>query len=197
MKIVIISGTPGTGKTAVSKELSRKIKAKVISLNDLVIQKDLFVKFDSNRETFVINEDNLIAYVLKLIESYASEKIDFVLIEGHFSDIIPSDFIDYAIVLRCHPDVLLRRLKKKGYNERKIIENIQSEILGNCVNYFLNKNIEIPLLEIDTTNITTKSLARIMIEIITEEKNIDQYQIGRIDWLENLFQQNRLNEFFD
>ena len=197
MKIIIISGTPGTGKTTVSKEISRKIKAKVISLNDLVIQKDLFVKFNSNRETFVINEDRVIAYVLKLIENYVSKKIDFVIIEGHFSDIIPSNFIDSVIVLRCHPDELLRRLKKKGYNERKIIENIQSEILGNCVNYFINKNINIPLLEIDTTNITTKSLVRIMIEIITEGKNIDQYCIGRIDWLENLFQQNRLNEFFD
>jgi adenylate kinase len=197
MKIVIISGTPGTGKTTLSKEISRKIKAKLISLNDLVIQKDLFVKFDSNRETFVINEDKLIDNVLKLIESYASEKNDFVLIESHFSDIIPSNLIDCVIVLRCHPDELLRRLKKKGYNERKIIENIQSEILGNCVNYFINKNLKIPILEIDTTNITTKSLVRIMIGIIAEEKNIDQYYIGRIDWLEKLFQQNRLNEFFD
>ncbi|MFX1260395.1 MAG: adenylate kinase family protein [Promethearchaeota archaeon] len=197
MKIVIISGTPGTGKTTVSKEISRKIKAKIISLNEIVIQKDLYVKFDSNRETFVINEDRLIAYVLKLIKNYASEKIDFVLIEGHFSDIIPNDFINNVIVLRCHPDELLRRLKIKGYNERKIIENVQSEILGNCVNYFINKNINIPLLEIDTTSITIKSLVRIMIELITEEKNIDQYYIGRIDWLEDLFQQNRLNEFFN
>lgn len=197
MKVVIISGTPGTGKTTVSKEMTKVINAQVISLNDISIKKKFYTKYNSKRDTYVIDEENLIRYVLKIIKDYDPEKTDFLLIESHFSDIIPNNIIDYVIILRCNPDELLKRLKKKSYNEEKIAENVQSEILGNSVNYFINKNIKKPLLEIDTTNLNIENIVNIIKGIITEKIDFKKYYIGKIDWLEDLFQQNRLKEFFD
>ncbi|MHA1456395.1 MAG: AAA family ATPase [Promethearchaeota archaeon] len=54
MKVIVISGTPGTGKTFIAKKLSEKITAKVISLSEFAVKKDLILSFDSKRDTYVI-----------------------------------------------------------------------------------------------------------------------------------------------
>jgi broad-specificity NMP kinase len=54
-----------------------------------------------------------------------------------------------------------------------------------------------PLYEIDTSNISIKSVAKIIIEIVIGNNNGVKYLIGKIDWLEKLFQEDRLAEFFD
>jgi len=197
MKVVIISGTPGTGKTSVSKNLLKYLKTKVITLNELVISENLIIDYDNNRETSIIDDEKLVPFVRDLIEKIKRENFDFLIIEGHFSDMVPDKFIDYAIILRCDPDELYNRLKNRGYKDKKIIENIQSEILGNCVSYFENKDIKSTLLEIDTTNLDIETVTKIIVGIIVEEKNINNYHVGKVDWLEKLFQQNRINDFFE
>ena len=109
---------------------------------------------------------------------------------------ISEKIIDFAFILRCDPDELFKRLEKKDYNSKKIIENIQAEILGNCVSHFVQKQLKLPLFEIDTTNLNIESVAKIIVDIIHGNKNGKNYYIGRIDWLEKLFQENRLEEFF-
>ena len=197
MKIVILSGTPGTGKTSVSKNISKHLNVKVITLNELVINENLIIDYDNDRETSVVDDENLTLFVIDLIEKIRKENFDFLIIEGHFSDMVPDKFIDYAIILRCDPDILYTRLKNRGYKKEKIIENLQSEILGNCVNFFKNKKIKSPLLEIDSTNLDIEVVTKIIIDIIVEEKNIENYVIGKVDWLEKLFQQNRIDQYFE
>jgi adenylate kinase len=104
--------------------------------------------------------------------------------------------MDFIIILRCHPDELFIRLKKRDYKKKKIIENIQSEILGSCVNYFIEKNVNLPLYEIDTTNSDLGNIRMKILDIINKNENISNYYIGKIDWLESLSNQNRLDEFF-
>ncbi|MFX0030309.1 MAG: adenine methyltransferase, partial [Candidatus Hermodarchaeota archaeon] len=89
------------------------------------------------------------------------------------------------------------RLKNKNYNQKKIRENIQAEILGNCTYYFVNKKTKKPLFEIDTSNLSIESVAKLIIDIITGKKEGKNYTIGKIDWLEVLDQEDRLKEFFD
>ncbi len=34
-------------------------------------------------------------------------------------------------------------------------------------------------------------------DVILKEKDLEKYYAGKVDWLEKLFQENRLQEFFD
>jgi adenylate kinase len=197
MKILVISGTPGTGKTTISYNISNYIEAKVISLNELAISENLIEKYDTKRETSVINNKKLISFIIKLIENYRKDALEFLIIESHFSDIVPEKYINYAIILRCDPDELYNRLKERGYGTDKIRENVQSEILGNCVNYFMNKPLSIPILEIDTTKLGIESITKIIIDILTKKRDTKNFYVGKVDWLEKLFQEDRLQMFFD
>ncbi|MHA1486411.1 MAG: AAA family ATPase, partial [Promethearchaeota archaeon] len=123
--------------------------------------------------------------------------LEYLIIESHFSDIVPGQYIDYVIILRCDPDELCIRLKERGYKKEKIRENIQSEILGNSANYFLNKQLNIPILEIDTTNNSIDVITKTITEILTGKVDVNKYIVGKIDWLEKLSQEDRLEQFFD
>ena len=197
MKFLIVSGTPGTGKTTVSQNLLNNFKSKVISLNELAISEKLIIKYDIDRETSVINEKKLVRYVIKLIERYNKLDLEYLIIESHFSDIVPSQYINYVIILRCDPDELCVRLKERGYKKEKIRENVQSEILGNSANYFLNKQLNKPILEIDTTNNSIDVITKTITKILTGMVDVNEYIIGKIDWLEKLSQEDRLEQFFD
>jgi len=197
MKILIVSGTPGTGKTTVSKNLLNYLKAKIISLNELAISEKLIINYDTERETSVINEKKLVSYVIKLIKYYNKLDLELLIIESHFSDIVPVQYIDFVIILRCDPDELCVRLKKRGYGKEKVRENVQSEILGNSANYFLNKQLNKPIMEIDTTNKNIDLITKIIIGILTGKVDVNEYIIGKIDWLEKISQEDRLLLFFD
>ncbi|MFX0077001.1 MAG: hypothetical protein ACFE96_16260, partial [Candidatus Hermodarchaeota archaeon] len=76
-------------------------------------------------------------------------------------------------------------------------ENVQSEILGNSVNYFINKPLKIPILEIDTTHRSIESISETIVDIITNKIDLNEFVVGKVDWLEKLFQEDRLQKFFD
>ncbi len=197
MKNIIISGTPGCGKTSVAREISNLIKAKLISLNELAISDEFSFEYDKERKTYIVDFEIFLPYIIDKIEDIKQENLPYLIIESHFSDIIPEKFIDYVFILRCDPDELFKRLEIKNFDRKKITENIQAEILGNCANYFIQKQIEAPIFEIDTTNTNIETIARIIVEIVVENNNGENYKIGKVDWLEKLFEEDRLKEFFD
>lgn len=197
MKILLISGTPGTGKTTVAKKINELIEAKIVSLNELAISEKLTLKYDKERETHVVDFDKLIPYIKDLIEQYKKENSEILIIESHFSDIVPDNYIDYAFVLRCSPDKLYNRLEKRGYNKEKIKENVQTEILGNCANFLIQKQLKVPIYEIDTSILTIESIAKIILDLIANNIKEENYIIGKIDWLEILAKDDRINQFFD
>jgi len=197
MKTIIISGTPGCGKTSVANELSELINAKIISLNELAISSDFSFEYDNERKTYIVDFKIFLPYIIKKIKNIKKENPQFLLIESHFSDIIPNKHIDYVFILRCDPDELVNRLKGKNYNLKKITENVQAEILGNCVNFFIQKKIKKPLFEIDTTNLSIESVAKTIEDILDGKNDVEKYYVGKIDWLEKLYQEDRLKEFFD
>ena len=197
MIIILISGTPGTGKTSASKEIAKKINAKVINLNLLAQSEDLVSKYDEGRETWVIDEEKLRKKTLDLIKNAKNENVEVLIIESHFADIIPEQYVDLIIILRCEPSILSLRLKERGYKEQKVKENIQSEILGNCVNFFIESKVHKPIYEIDTSKFSINQLRDEIIRIIYDKEYSKIYKLGQIDWLEKLFNLNQLMKYFD
>ncbi|KKM78294.1 hypothetical protein LCGC14_1361400 [marine sediment metagenome] len=197
MKNIIISGTPGCGKTSVARKISSLIDAEIISLNELAISDKFSFEFDKERDTYIVDFEIFLPFILDKIKEIKNQNYKYLIIESHFSDIIPNDYIDFVFILRCDPDELIKRLKEKNYNIKKIMENVQAEILGNSVNYFLQKKLTSTLFEIDTTKLSIESVAKIIINIIIDKKDVDNYYVGKINWLEKLFQEDRLQEFFD
>ncbi|MDX1799215.1 MAG: AAA family ATPase, partial [Candidatus Lokiarchaeia archaeon] len=108
MKNIIISGSPGCGKTSVAKEITNLLSAKIISLNELAISDNFSFEYDEERKTSIVDFEIFLPYVLKKIDEIKNTKLQYLIIEGHFSDIIPENYVDYAFILRCDPDVLYK-----------------------------------------------------------------------------------------
>ena len=197
MKIIIIAGTPGTGKTTVAKSLSTIIEAKILSLNEIAISEEFSFDYDDQREAIIVDFKKFLPFVIKKIRKIEYENPKYLIIESHFSDIIPDKYIDFIFILRCDPDELVKRLKRRNYNKKKITENAQAEILGSSVNYFIQKKIKKLIFEIDTSKLGIQDVAKTILGIINNKINKENYLVGKINWLEKLYQEDRLKEFFE
>jgi len=190
-KVIVISGTPGTGKTTVASILVKKIKGIHIDLSDLVLKEKLYKEVDEKRETVIADLDRLLPKLREIIRSANSP----IIVEGHYAEIVPSKFVNVAIILRTHPKELEKRLEKKNFKESKIRENIQAEILGVCSYNALNAYEKEKIYEIDTTSKTPNETVNIILEIL--EGKGENYKIGKIDWLAVLEKEGTLSYFFE
>jgi len=177
--LIALTGTPGTGKTAVTNIL-RENGFEIVDMNKVATDEDFLIGNDEKRNSKIVDIDRLNEYIN---ENY--RKKDIVFIEGHLSHLLKS--VDKVIVLRCHPDELRKRLSQKGWKEKKIKENIEAEILDIILCETVDNHPKKSLIEIDTTNINISNLAALIIEIIKNKfEHMKKYNIGNIDWSEEI-----------
>ncbi len=113
-----ITGSPGTGKRTIGKELGRLTGQKVISINTIAINTKSGKKI---RGEFVVDIRKLRD---KKIETRGS------IVVGHLLSLaVPSSKLDFVAILRCSPEVLRIRYLARRYSRRKIRENIEAELL--------------------------------------------------------------------
>ena len=168
---VAITGTPGVGKTSVAEKLKEK-GYNVLKLDD--IHEKFVIGYDEERESKIVDEEAMDEYIKKLKED------GILFIEGHLSHLLS---VDAVVVLRCHPEELKKRLKKKGWKEKKIKENVEAEALDIILDRALQKHSLI--WEIDTTN---KRIDDVVEEIEKFVKNKMPASYGKIDWSEWLME---------
>ena len=176
--LIAITGTPGTGKTSVSKILEKK-GYKVLDLNKLALEKEFITGKDEKRDSNIVDLDRLEKY----FNDIKTERLVFI--DSHLSHLISN--VDKVIILRCNPRKLKTNLDKKNWKEDKIKENIEAEILDVILSEAVTfHNIE-DICEIDTSDLDIEDVAEIII-IFTKNnfKNIKNYKIGNIDWSEEI-----------
>jgi adenylate kinase len=146
---IIISGTPGTGKSSIGKILSDEINCKYIEVSEFAIRKGLVLPDETGRNTYVIKEDELKEEILK-------ESNGLTILVTHYPDIFLDDDRFYlntafVILLRTNPLILMKRLENKGWDNKKIYENVLAEAFNTIAEDIYDYNDMI--IEIDTTNV--------------------------------------------
>jgi len=140
MKVIIVSGTPGTGKTTLSKKLSIKLNLHYLDVNKIIRKYNIFEGYDKKRKTKIIDVKKLNKVLINEIKNYniriKSIKIpkNGIIIDSHMSHNLPSKYVDLCVVTKCNLKVLEKRLKKKKYSKEKIRENLDAEIFDICLN---------------------------------------------------------------
>jgi adenylate kinase len=136
---IVLTGSPGTGKTSIAKALARKLKLRVLNEKELALKEGIG-HFEGN--DFVIPLKGLKMAVKRLFEREKN-----VLIEGHLLCEIKCN-ADIVFVLRTHPEILEARLEARKYPEVKIQDNVMCEGIDYCLkhakrNYPAKKIVEV------------------------------------------------------
>ena len=177
--IILITGTPGVGKTTVSSILVEKTGAYLVDINKLVDEKHLYTGIDEERGYKIVDMDSLFDEMKKIIENI-DDPDKHIIVEGHLSHLFENS--DIVIVLRANPDILKDRMKTKGWKAAKIRENIEAEAIDVC-SYEAFEIHGDKVNEIDTSDIQPEHVADLIIDVISGSK---KFPVGNVDFLEYL-----------
>ncbi|MGB4362751.1 MAG: adenylate kinase family protein [Methanothermobacter tenebrarum] len=171
--IICITGTPGVGKTSISHRLAEELNGNLVEVNQLAEEKDLFIGEDPVRGYKIVDIPSLCREIMKVMEEDS-----FNIVEGHLSHYCK--ICDLVIVLRLHPNLLLRRLEKRGYDHRKVKENVEAEALGVCA-YEAYQVHDDRVHEIDSTDLSPDEVLDEIIRVLDGEKPCT---FGSVDFME-------------
>ncbi len=172
--ILLLTGTPGTGKSTVAKKLAAELGYELISINKWLSEqgKEAVIDYDSINETKIVD--------LEIIEDKFKDLEGNVIIEGHLSHFL--DAGDIVIVLRAHPNALRERLA--SFPEAKMEENLEAEALDVCLIESLERYEENRVFEVDTTDKHPEAVSNEILRIIQGKGG--ENKPGKIDWSEEL-----------
>lgn len=120
---ILITGTPGTGKTSTAQLAADKSGFKCINVSDLVKEHECHEGKDLEFDSYILDEDKL-CDVMEPIMAEGGCIVDF-----HSPEFFPERWFELVLVLRTKTEVLFDRLEARGYNERKRSENMDCEIM--------------------------------------------------------------------
>lgn len=173
--VVLISGTPGVGKSSLSAALSAVFGCKVVEPSTIAVELNLGVPDPDRPGTLIIDEEALVNEVKRLLANSCG------IIATHY----PSVFLDddellrrvpFVVLLRTNPLELEKRLASKGWDRRKVLENVMAEALSAVAQEL--QDYSDMVLEVDTTGRDVEETVEIVLE------KLIAWDVGiNIDWL--------------
>ncbi|KNH04006.1 hypothetical protein XU18_4676 [Perkinsela sp. CCAP 1560/4] len=130
---ILITGTPGTGKTTIGREVANLLAYTYLNVGEIIQSEGFADSYDSEFDAVVPDEDRLLDFLEETLRGGSGFVLDF-----HSSELFPERWIAQhplgtVIVLRCDTSTLHDRLAERKYPEIKIQENMNAEIMRVCL----------------------------------------------------------------
>lgn len=159
-KVVIITGTPGTGKSTLAKILQNELHYDRLDLHQYY--KQLSITYNKKKQCYDLDYNKVLPLVKEKIKT---TKKAGMIIASHIAHHLPKSLVTLCIVLTCsNLKELEKRLKKRKYNKLKIRENLDAEIFQVCLTEAQERGHEIKMF--DTSERNTREIATVILEQI-------------------------------
>ena len=159
MKLIVISGSPGTGKSTLAQALVKTFGFKRLDLHDHY--KTISTGYDRTKQAYNIDLKKIDELVKKELRSNDRTLV----IDSHVTHLLPKTLVDLCIILTCsNLKKLEKRLQERKYSKRKIRENLDAEIFQICLTEAQERGHQILLL--DSSKLSKKDLvAQVMVKV--------------------------------
>ena len=138
---IIVTGTPGVGKTSHCELLAQNSGLQHLSINQVVKERSCHDGWDEEFKSWMVDEDKVSTRANpasfkanikspQLLDAMEDEiPQGGYIIDWHACDLFPKRWIDLVVVLRTDSTKLYDRLQARNYPESKLQENLDSEIM--------------------------------------------------------------------
>lgn len=157
---IIITGTPGTGKSIIAQLLGKKLKHKVVNDREFCEEKKIG-RMDKKLHELVVPVKKMEKEMNKLLR-----KEKKIIAEGHLLCEAKLK-ADWLVLLRTEPDILEERLRSRGYPEFKIQDNVLCEGIDYCKKHALRNYPSKKIIEIHAEKSIKETLDKIITELHT------------------------------
>ncbi len=127
-RLIIITGTPGVGKSTLAKKLVKALGKNWKRVDLHKYYKVVSSGYDQKKKCYELDLKKLTQLISNL------KNKNNLIFDSHISHLLPKRLVELCIVLTC-PDLKLlkKRLQRRGYAQDKINDNLQSEIFQTCL----------------------------------------------------------------
>ena len=147
MKVIIVTGTPGTGKTVVAKRTAKAKGCKYFDVNRIIKDKKLYDSYNRKMKTFEVDTKKLNKFLVGLINEERRKKTKCIVLDSHLTHYLPATYVDLCIVTKTNLKKLKKRLEKRKYSKAKVRENLDAEIFDICLNEAKESGHKIKIIE--------------------------------------------------